>query len=302
VTAALRQPEVHKPALHKTVHLAVQGDVFKALYFDWERLELRPNLVFVDAAGAIVYQINEAGLKGDPIDPSRKLAVVWGDSVVFGVGRSWPCLIDDLAPGYQFLDGGIEGDGYINILRRAADFNRKHDVVLNLLMLGWHPHTMFLFERVARGATEGRSASRLRRMFARQPALIESNRELRARLTAFLQAVLNTVLLTIPTALNPHIVDRDLSEFVVEGFTLLGRLPCTAATQIGAFAFVRERNRIAREVCAAMNVPVVDLYERFNTEHLDDFRESFSDILHFRAEAYPEVAAAVFGGIKHLLT
>lgn len=290
------------PGFHKTVHLAVQGDVFKALYFDWERLELRPNLVFVDATGELVYQINEAGLKGEPIDPRRKLAVVWGDSVVFGVGRSWPCLIDNLAPGYQFLDGGIEGDGYSNILRRAAEFNRKHEVALNLLMLGWHPHTMFLFEQVARDVASAKPEGRLRRLFGREPVPIASNRELRASLTAFLQVVPNTVLLTIPTALNPGNVDRDLSEFVVDGFTLLGRLPCTVETQIGAFAFVRERNRIAREVCAEMNITVVDLYERFNTEHLADFRENFADILHFRASAYPEVAAAVFDGIKQLLT
>lgn len=290
------------PGFRKTVHLAVAGDVFKALYFDWERSELRPNLVFVDAAGSVLYQINEAGLKGEPLDPSRKLAVVWGDSVVFGIGRSWPCLIDDLAPGYQFLDGGIEGDGYANILRRATEFNRTHDVALNLLMLGWHPHTMFLFEEVAREITATKSNRGWRRLFGREPALIASNRELRPRLAAFLEAVPNTVLLTIPTALNPRIVDRDLSEFVVDGFTLLGRLPCTAATQIGAFTFVRERNQIAREVCAEMKIPVVDLYDRFNTESLPDFRECFADILHFRAEAYPQVAEAVHAGIKHLLT
>jgi len=45
---------------------------------------------------------------------------VWGDSVVFSVGRGWPCLLDRLAPGYQFLNGGIDGDPYKNILRRAA--------------------------------------------------------------------------------------------------------------------------------------------------------------------------------------
>src|SRR5205085_747304 len=111
----------------------------KALYHDPERAGLRPNLVFVAPDGSIVFETNELGLKGDPLDPRRKLAVVWGDSVVFSAGRGWPCLLDRLAPGYQFLNGGIEGDTYSEILRRARDFNYRHPVVLNLVMLGWHP-------------------------------------------------------------------------------------------------------------------------------------------------------------------
>ena len=286
---------------HKTVHLAVGGDTFKALYFDWERSALRPNLVFVDAGGAVVFEINEAGLKGDPIDPNRKLAVVWGDSVAFGTGRSWPCLLDGYAPGYQFLNGGIEGDGYINILRRAAELNRQHRVALNLLMLGWHPHSMFLFERVAE---EEHASGGRRRLFGREPPTTTSNRELRERLSAFLHEVPNTVLLTMPTALNNGLLDRDLSEFIVDGpdsFTFLGRLPYSIARQQGAFAFIRERNRIAREVCSQMNIRVVDLFERFCTEGLADFRECFADILHFRPRAFPVVAKAVYAGIKDLL-
>ena len=123
----------------KAVHLIPQDAAIKNLCFDTATQTLRPNLVLVDRNGAVVFEINELGLKGDAREPSRKLAVVWGDSVVFGVRRSWPCLIDALAPGYQFLNGGIEGDPYDNILRRAAAFNRAHDVALNILMLGWHP-------------------------------------------------------------------------------------------------------------------------------------------------------------------
>ena len=66
-------------------------------------------------------------------------AVVWGDSVVFGIGWSWPCLLDEFARCYQFLNGGIEADPYDNILRRAAAFNETHSVALNIVMLGWHP-------------------------------------------------------------------------------------------------------------------------------------------------------------------
>lgn len=287
--------------LPKTVHLAVTGDAFKALYYDWERAQLRPNLVFVSADGVVLYEINEAGLKGGPLDPTRKTVVVWGDSVVFGVGRSWPCLLDDLAPGYQFLNGGIEGDGYTNILRRAAAFNREHPISLNLLMLGWHPHSIFLFEDAGRiGRSE--EPGRWRRLLRRAPALTMANRELRERLTAFLQAVPNTVVLTMPTALNPSMVDQDITPFVTAGFTFLGRLSYSIERQRGAFEFIRERNQIAREVCARLNIRVVDLFERFNTQDVPDFREHFADILHFRPTSFPLVAETVYDGIKDLLS
>ena len=72
----------------KTVHLVTASA--KAISYDPERAALRPDLVFVEDDGSVTFEINEVGLKGDPLDPRRKLAVVWGDSVVFGSGRSWP--------------------------------------------------------------------------------------------------------------------------------------------------------------------------------------------------------------------
>jgi lysophospholipase L1-like esterase len=76
-------------------------------------------------------------------------AVIWGDSVVFGRGRGWPCLLDRLAAGYQFLNGGLEGDLYKNILRRASEFNRRHRVALNVRMLAGIPSCHRRRHRVA---------------------------------------------------------------------------------------------------------------------------------------------------------
>ena len=284
----------------KAVHLHTEGDAFNALFLDFERSELRPNLVFVNSGGSVLYEINEAGLKGDALDPSRKTVVVWGDSVVFGVGRSWPCLIDRLAPGYQFLCGGILGDPYANILRRAREFNSAHPVALNLLMLGWHPNPVFL--DAANGITKSGPERRwLVRVFRGGAAVSPLNRQLAKRLSAFLEAVPNTVLLTMPTALNRKIADLDLSQFFVDAFTFLSRLPYSIDVQRGAFDFICERNRIAREICAELNIPVVDLFERFNTEGQADFRTHFADILHFRPHSFPLVAETVYQEIKDLL-
>ena len=83
----------------KSVHLIPKDAAIKRLCFDDATQRLRPNLVLVDRQGSVVFEINELGLKGAARDPMRKLAVVWGDSVVFGVRWSWPSLLDDLAPG-----------------------------------------------------------------------------------------------------------------------------------------------------------------------------------------------------------
>src|SRR5262249_30539208 len=93
----------------------------------------------------------------------------------------WPCLLNGLAPNYQFLNGGIEGDPYSNILRRASEVNRDRAVALNLLMLGWHP--------------------------------LPDNRNVHSALTAFIEETSNTVLLTMPTALNRRLTDQDLSSY-----------------------------------------------------------------------------------------
>jgi hypothetical protein len=285
----------------KTIHLVTQGDVLKTLAFDWERNALKPNLVFIGDDGSVFFEINEAGLKGDPIDDSRKLVVVWGDSVVFGVRYSWPRLIDRLAPGYQVLNGGIEGDGFVNILDRAATFNRAHQVALNVVMLGWHPHWMFTFDAGPR-----RSGGPLARLLRRSKRVDRANPGVRERLGEFLAECPNTVLLTLPTALNPDIVDRDLTPFFAEGdddtgFTFLGRLPYSTAIQRALWEFVNERNAIARAVCDERGVRVVDLFSAFDSRREPDFRAAFRDILHFRVRAYPTVARIVHDGIRDLL-
>jgi len=264
----------------------------KALYYDPERAGLRPNLVFVAPDGSIVFETNELGLKGEALDPSRKLAVVWGDSVVFSHGRGWPCLLDRLAPGWQFLNGGIEGDPYKNILRRASELNARYSVALNLLMLGWHTFVPSWWAKPDGTAKAPRSRN--------------GNEQLRTNLTGFLERTPNTVVLTMPTALNRDIVDRPLSPYLREGdedtgFHFFGDFNRETEGQREAFGYILERNVIAREVCAQLGNRVVDLYTAFDTEREADFREHFTDVLHPRPRSYPLIARIVYDEIKDLL-
>jgi hypothetical protein len=307
-----------KPELHraKTVHLLPAPAAVKRLCFDEATQSLRPNMVLVDRQGAVVFEINELGLKGDARDPSRKLAVVWGDSVAFGIGRSWPCLIDEFAPHYQFLNGGIEADPYDSILRRAEAFNRAHAVGLNILMLGWHPwHLPAALMRPA--SVGGGPLNRLkqalrspRREPQRQPISAgpasSAHQRLRGDLINFLQRVPHTVLVTMPTALNRKIVERDLSPYFTSGdrdhvFAFAGDLAYSGEAQRHMLAHITERNAIMREVGQTTGARLVDLAAGFDTERRSDFRADFHDMLHLRPRAYAKMAAIVHEGIKDLL-
>lgn len=274
------------PETLRGVHVIRQREAFdnKAVFYDRERAALRPNLVFVRVDGTIVFETNEVGLKGDALDPQRKLAVVWGDSVVFSAGRGWPCLLDRLAAGWQFLNGGLEGDPYGNILRRASEFNSRHPVALNLLMLGWHPFALSPGSSRVRSGNEG----------------------LRAELTGFLGQLPDTVVLTVPTALNRWIVDRDLLPYLAEGdddsvFRFLGNIPCKPEWQRVGFDHIRERNTITREVCAETGVRLVDLFAALDSEKQEDFRAHFVDVMHLRERAHLVVAQIIYDEIKDLL-
>jgi hypothetical protein len=291
------------PARLRSVHTIAKNQDLKALYYDPECAALRPNLVFVEPDGSGGFEINEVGLKGDSLDPRRKLAVIWGDSVVFSAGRGWPCLIDRLAPGWQFLNGGLDGDPYINVLRRAGEFNRRHSVALNLLMLGWHPFVPILS---APSARRQRWSPLGKPRQSEAPALRPGNENIRTDLTRFLETYRNTVVLTMPTALNPRIIDWDLSAYLVPGdaetgFRFLGNEPYRIEGQRQGFEHILERNAITREVCAGLGVRVIDLFAIFDTEELTDFREHFYDLIHFRERSHPVVAEAVYDGIKDLL-
>jgi len=289
------------PETLRTVHPVSECEAFKALYWSGELPGMAPNLVFVNRDGSVAFQSNEVGLKGDPLDPARELAVVWGDSVVFGAGRGWAHLLDELAPGWQFLNGGLEGDPYTNILRRAAAFNTSHRVGLNLLMLGWHPFVP------PRKAPKGRGGLFRRNGAVPAPLPHSGNENIRADLTRFLQNVPNTVVLTMPIALNRRIIDQDLSSYLVEGdyehgFRFLGKLPYQKDGQRWALEHIEERNAITREVCTKLGVRMIDLAAALATENLTDFRENFLDVVHIRPRAFRMVAAITHNEIKDLLS
>ncbi len=286
--------------VERTVQLITRPDDLMALHplcYDPQRRSLRPNLAFVDPAGTIVFETNELGLAGGPLDTSRKLAIVWGDSVVLGSGRGWTSLLDALVPGYQFLNGGVMGDPFTNVLDRAVAFNEHHQVALNIVTTGWHRfHVNDLLKH------ERRWTVRLRRHFFDQSPLSADNADLRQALMSGLPRIPNTVLATMPTALNRRIVGQDLSSYMNGSeFRLLSGYQYSIAVQQALFEHIVQRNRIVRQVGGELGRPVVDLFRDLATEGCEDFRRDFFDVMHFRPTSFPLVAQHVYEGIKSML-
>ena len=133
-----------------------------------------------------------------------------------------------------------------------------------------------------------------------------TNQGLHAGLRAFLDRMPNTVVVTIPTALNLDIVERDLSPYFSRGnretvFYFIGDIPYSLAMQRHLFDHITERNAIVREVARASGVRLLDLQAEFDTERAADFRENFFDVVHLRPGSYRHAARAVYEGIRDLL-
>ena len=255
--------------------------MMQQLYVDRTANLLRPNLTFVSHGGSVVFETNEIGLKGDPVDPTRQLAVVWGDSVVFGKARGWPCLLDALMPGFQFLNGGIEGTHYYEVLERAIRMNRQIQITLNVILPGWHP--------------------------------MWTNEDFATNMMEALDHIPSAVLVTMPTALNRSMIENDISDLLTGygpgidyelkdklSFGFYG-LEYSVTEQKRQFEHIIERNILIQEVAAAKGLPVIDLCAQMDSGWLSDFRQEFLDPWHPRVSAYPKIANAVYDGIKHLV-
>src|SRR3712207_4517420 len=82
------------------------------------RESLRPNATFV-RGNQILFETNSYGLRGPEPDAERKLVVIWGDSVIFGLMNDWVTRLSSVLVSHQVLNGGMEGDVTRNIIKRA---------------------------------------------------------------------------------------------------------------------------------------------------------------------------------------
>lgn len=105
--------------------MGVSLGTWQAFYITPTRSGLVPGRHFV-AGSDLFFTTNTLGLKGTEPDPARRQAVIWGDSVVFGVGEGWPAALERKLPGWQVHNGGLEGDPLESVLARARAMQARH--------------------------------------------------------------------------------------------------------------------------------------------------------------------------------
>ena len=251
----------------------------KAMYVDRETGFLYPDVCLVNPKGKVAFQSNSLCLRGPDTD-ERPIGVVWGDSTVFGlheVERTWPEMLSDHFPEILFLNGGIEGAEYLDILKRAVDFNREHAVAVNVMVCGYH------------------------RVF--------DNKHVAEDLENAVSEIPNLVLSTLPTSLNAAMIDTDISHLIhpnggeteEDQFFFWGSTEYSVRFQKQLFAHIQERNASIRTVASRTGTVLVDLYAALVSQSGTDFRRYFFDVAHPRDSAYPVLASIVAQGVREVL-
>lgn len=257
-------------------------EVLQAFCLDATRTRVKPNVALLSSDTLqIVLQTNSLGFKGPEPPPSRRLAVVWGDSVIWGVGESWVAGLSTFFPAYAFLNGGLEADLFPNILARAQEANQSLKIECNLLFPGWHSRN---------------KPDQVRRL-----------------LLQAVDTLPGLVLGTMPTSLNDVVVD-DLQPYFQgldrrhlrqpqwdEDYYFWGDHPYSPKNARQLLTEIRQQNEVVREVAAAKNLPLIDLQKALKTTGTQGFRSDFFDAGHLRPAAYPRIVQIVAEGLSHVL-
>lgn len=238
------------------------------LYMNETRTGLKPNVAVYRGSGGdaeFLFEINSDGFKGGEIDRSRKLAAVWGDSVVWGEREGWVAGLNQLFPEYHFINGGIQGDPLENIAARAIEANCRMEISVNIIYPGWHSR--------------------------RRPSSV------RETLDRMIDLVPNAVLCTVFTSLNRKFIARDMSHvFAAESpFYFFGNWPYSPEAAKKIYSEITAQNDIVREVARERGAACLDLFERFYNEDMNEFKRDFYDVCHLRISAFPKVQRVLSG-------
>ncbi len=252
-------------------------ETFQSFYLDRSRKRIKPNVVVLRPPEMTVYfETNSYGFKGPEVDPARKLVAVWGDSVVWGIGKGWVEGLSSYFPGYQFLNGGLEGDPLENICERIAEANyaRGLNIEFNIIFPGWHSR--------------------------QRPEMVYK------LLSLIVKRIPSPVLCTVPTSLSRKTVEIDLTRYFVplpdkNHYGFWGSTPYSIENARRLLQEIERQNEVTRLVAEENKTPLVDLYSSFYTEDIDRFREDFFDAGHPRVSAYPKIQKIFYEVLKDVL-
>ena len=263
----------------KTIHLFPDGaglQYLQSLYLRRSTMTLIPNIAIINEQGELLFETNTLGLRGPEPQPGECFGIVWGASDVFSMQHctSWPELIDDGTLGCRFLNGGVEGSNYRQILKRALDTNRNHPAALNVIFLGWND--------------------------------FPDNHAVQFDLENALGELPNAVLVTQPTSLNATIANQDIrahfrAQLGPEHYGFWADYTYSVELQHAFYVHITQRNEIVRAVATRTDTPLIDLFAILDSSRLDDFRKYFFDVGHPRPAMYPTIAGIVREAVRPLL-
>jgi len=259
-------------------------EIFQSFYTTRNPMRIRPDVVILDGkTQEIMFQTNQYGFKSAAIDQTKELVAVWGDSVIFCVApQNWVTDLDHDFSGYQFHNGGLEGDILQNIIQRTEETNAVLPIKVNILFPGWHNW--------------------------------QNQDRIKLLLEHFISSVPGPMLCTVPTCMTPEIVQTDISSIFPASeapcmqnvnhpdcFAFFGSMPYSLDNARMIWKYVLAQNDIIRKTAEAHSVPVIDLFSHLRPDGLDDFRNDFFDICHPRPCAYSKIRAIFREALKDLL-
>lgn len=260
------------------------GRFTKSYYWDPVAMETACNLRVCYNEATLAFRMNDLGFRStQDRDEGRPLTVVWGDSVVFGQGeRTWVDMLEKFRPGVQFLNGGVEGLRFPEILDLAEKRNAEFQIDYNIMMPGWH-------------GWDGREADlRLWERVAQLPG------------PAFM---------TVPSLLNEMTIKEDWDEYIWEKNGGKWKRPQHGgmegslrrfwgkddfrATSAGHLDKILHRNYTCRTAARQMSIPLCDMWMAMAVSTLAQGVPYFQDMGHPEPDAYPWMAEIVWRSLKH---
>lgn len=257
-------------------------EFFQSAYLTNSGTEVKRNLKILKLnTGEVYFETNSDGFKGPELDRSKNLVAVWGDSVIFGLGKGWINDLNGYFENFHFANGGIEGVSFRTILRRIADYNKRISFDHNIIFPGWHS--------------------------LKEPRLI------RQGLIALAHEIPGCIFCTVPISFDENVIAEGLDKYFFGNLNFMtaqeeesvygfwGSLPYSIKNANKLLLRVNKMNRIIRKTAKQYNIQLIDLADEYKANHKEDFRKNFIDAGHFRPSAYSNIVKFLVKELKKIL-
>lgn len=256
----------------------------KSYYWDPVAKETAKNVRVCYKDAVTYFRMNDLGFRSmQNRNESRPLAVVWGDSVVFGQGRrTWVDMLEKFCPVVQIFNGGVEGIPFADLVALMERRSAETRIDYNITLPGWHGW---------HGA-------------ARDIALWKRVADLPG-----------PMFVTMPSLLNEQTINEDWLPYIAPSGGGSWERPGNAGMEGCLHRFwgsddfhatvtkhldkILGRNDACRRAAEAFDVPLCDMWAGMTVNTLAQGVPYFQDMGHPEPDAYPWMAEILWRAIRH---